>query len=144
MNLGNSRQAIKAFNEALRIDPLLVEAHAELANLYDRDGDFIEAIKIYMKAIQLRPNDVELRNGLGGVYFNMGAYPEAIKAYNQAIAIRPKDGRPYFGLGLVYLDLDNMNALSQVCRKLTEVGRSDLASQLLQKAKTNTKINPTQ
>jgi tetratricopeptide (TPR) repeat protein len=140
--LNNVRRALKAFNEALRIRPTFVEAYVELGNLQDRNGDFIEAIKTFVKAIQLQPNEVELRNGLGSVYFNMGAYAEAIKAYNQAANLKPRDGRAYYGLGLVYLDLDNMDLFSQMCTKLTDIGRGDLANQLMEISKTSTKPEP--
>jgi Flp pilus assembly protein TadD len=133
--LNDSRRSRKALTQALQIDPSLVEAHVELGKLHDKNGDFIQAIKVFMKAIQLRPDDVELRNGLGAVYFNMGAYPEAIKAYNQAISIKPSDVRAYFGLGLVYIDLEQNDGVSDIARKLSGLGRHDLAAQLIEKFK---------
>lgn len=71
VNLGVARQrrgeeeaARRAFEEALRIEPRLVQAHANLAALLLARGDAAGAIPHYEAALAQRPRSPELREGL--------------------------------------------------------------------------------
>ena len=99
-------QAIKCYDEAIRIDPNYADAYynkgVALGNLEKYD----EEIKCYDEAIRIDPN-------YAGAYYNKGValdyldkYDEEIKCYDEAIRIDPNIAVAYNnkGLALDYLE----------------------------------------
>ena len=78
--------AYREFEQALEMDPSLVEAHNALGVLYHlafhRDA---EAISHYQRAIALRPGFSEAKVNLANVFLDEKRYDEAISLYQQAL-----------------------------------------------------------
>ena len=55
---GKYDEVIKAYEEAIRLDPKLAMAWYNKGNALDDLGKYYEAIKAYDEAIRLDPNDV--------------------------------------------------------------------------------------
>jgi adenylate cyclase len=89
---GNHDAALKAFNEAIRIDPNLAKAYAQAANEMVFTGDARGAIPLAEKAAKLSPLDPSIGVFLwvkGRAYFTLGDYPKAIEALEESVRLRP-------------------------------------------------------
>lgn len=93
-------QAIAAYRRALVIDPDLVAAIVNLANLhYGRDA-LIEAHALYERAIALDPDCFEAHFNLGNIHHDLGRYPRALACYRLAIALNPGYADAHFYLAV--------------------------------------------
>jgi tetratricopeptide (TPR) repeat protein len=89
---GKYNEAIKAYNEAIRLNPNLAVAWYNKATILGRDlGKYDEAIKAYDEAIRLDPNyfAVAAWYNKGITLGIQGKYDEAIKCYEEAIRLDP-------------------------------------------------------
>ena len=79
--------AMLAYRHALSLDPRMVAALVNLANLHYAHDAGPEAEALYEKALTLEPTCFEARFNLGNVYHDTGRYEEAVKCYVQALAV---------------------------------------------------------
>ena len=77
-----TEKAIQHYKQAIELNPKLVEAHYDLAKLYDQQG-YPESAKVEsLKAIEISPTP-KYRNNLATIFFNQRNYEEAIKEYGK-------------------------------------------------------------
>jgi Flp pilus assembly protein TadD len=129
-NLGRVDKAIRAYQDALRIQPSF-ETYNELGMAYDSKGKVVEAIKMYMKALRLKPESIDIRNNLGMAYYNVGSYAEATKAFHQALQIKKDSGQAHYGLALVHIDQRLKEPALEEHQVLKNLGEVEIAAQLL-------------
>jgi tetratricopeptide (TPR) repeat protein len=89
---GVFEEAIHAYNEAIRLDPLFGEPYSNLALTYLTQGQYAEAILLYQKSINLLNSDSDKAlswNGLGNAYRCINDYANAIAAYQKAAEFDP-------------------------------------------------------
>jgi len=86
---GDYNEAIKQFQEALKLNPEKAEIHYNLGLTYQAKGLWDEAIEEYRKALELNPEDAEAHNNLGIVYYNQGNCQKAIEEFKFALSINP-------------------------------------------------------
>jgi TPR repeat/BRCA1 C Terminus (BRCT) domain/Tetratricopeptide repeat len=79
--------AILAYRRALALDPRMVAALVNLANLHYAHDAGPEAEALYEKALTIEPTCFEARFNLGNVYHDTGRFEEAVKCYVQALAV---------------------------------------------------------
>jgi tetratricopeptide (TPR) repeat protein len=79
--------AILAYRRALSLDPRMVAALVNLANLHYAHDAGPEAEALYEKALTIEPACFEARFNLGNVYHDTGRFEEAVKCYVQALAV---------------------------------------------------------
>jgi hypothetical protein len=79
--------AILAYRRALSLDPRMVAALVNLANLHYAHDAGPEAEALYEKALTIEPTCFEARFNLGNVYHDTGRFEEAVKCYVQALAV---------------------------------------------------------
>ena len=92
--------ALAAYRRSLAVDPGLVPALVNLANIhYDRE-ERIEAQALYERAIRLDPQCFEAHFNLGHVFHDMGRYAEAQACYRQTIALNPAYPDAHFYLAV--------------------------------------------
>jgi tetratricopeptide (TPR) repeat protein len=78
----NMEEAAAAYRKALVIDPDLVPAIVNLANIHYARDELIEAQALYERAIGLDPDCFE-------AHFNLGRFHEALGCYRGAVALNP-------------------------------------------------------
>lgn len=96
---GRSEEALRCFQEVLRIKPSYVEEYSNLGMALDRLGRTDEAIAKYHKALALLPAYAEAYNNLGFALSKQGRLEEAEKALREAIRVKPGFARAYHNLG---------------------------------------------
>ena len=82
--LGEYQQAIKDFNQAIRLDPKFAEAYNNRGSAYYGKGQYDEAIADYTKAIELNPKYDKAYNNRGTGYINLGKKDRACDDWRKA------------------------------------------------------------
>ncbi|MDR3459468.1 MAG: tetratricopeptide repeat protein [Verrucomicrobiae bacterium] len=100
---GNAADAIARYNEALRQDPNLIEAHNNLGNLLAAAGQPEAALAHYQAAVQLQPGQSHGHANLGTQLAELGRLPEAMAEYAEAARLEPGAAHPYYLMGRAYL-----------------------------------------
>lgn len=109
---GNLPRAVNAFNEAVRLDPRFVGAHAALGEAHaatysaTRDPKAIEsAAQATRTAVSLAPDDPAVRVALGTILVVNGRNAEAVQELQRGLVLRPSqdDARRVLGNALAAL-----------------------------------------
>jgi tetratricopeptide (TPR) repeat protein len=83
------RNAASAYRKALVIDPNLVPAIVNLANIHYAHDELIEAQALYERAINLDPDCFEAHFNLGNIHHDLGRFDEALVCYRDAVTLNP-------------------------------------------------------
>jgi predicted Zn-dependent protease len=78
---GDTAGAISAYQKAIRLDPNLVQAYNNLANLLLQNNQYDETVQLYKQAIAMRPQDPLLHRNLGVLYEKLGKVQDSISEY---------------------------------------------------------------
>jgi tetratricopeptide (TPR) repeat protein len=92
--------AAAAYRKALVIDPDLVPAIVNLANIHYARDELIEAQALYERAIGLDPDCFEAHFNLGNILHDLGRYPGALGCYRDAVALNPGYADAHFYLAV--------------------------------------------
>ena len=99
-NPENFEEASIAYRRALVIDPYLVPALINLANIhYSRDA-IAEAQALYERAIALEPDVFEAHFNLGNIFHDLGRYREAQACYRESLRLNPAYADAHFYLAV--------------------------------------------
>jgi tetratricopeptide (TPR) repeat protein len=108
-------QAINNFQEAVRLDPALINARMYLATAYvsqyipgidspENLRTAQQAIDEYQKVIDANPSrdqKVNSAKGIAYLYLNEKKWDEAKKYYRMASDLDPNDAEPYYSVGVI-------------------------------------------
>jgi tetratricopeptide (TPR) repeat protein len=100
--------AIRQYEEAIRIDDHFYPATANLAVLYSQHGRNGEAAQLLRGALETDPELHELAYSLGLLLVEMQQYPEALSYLKQAAKGLPERSRVHYNLGLLYQFLQDL------------------------------------
>lgn len=101
-DVGNVESALRAFEQAVEINPTLSESRANLGNVYLKKGHVKEAINEYLTALKINPNDAKTHNNLGNAYTQNESFRLAVDEYQRAIALDPAFVDAHKNLAIVY------------------------------------------
>ena len=82
-------RAAEGYRQALALEPRLVPALINLANIHYAREFLIEAQALYERAVMLEPDVFEGYFNLGNIHHDLGRYDEAEGYYLQALTINP-------------------------------------------------------
>lgn len=121
-------EAVLSFQEALRLDPDLAEAHFRLGLGYESLGKREEAEEQYKKAVtafkkylETNDEDPEAHYDLGQTYAGLGQYSDAIREYRQAAKLKEDDPDIYYDLGVAHTKLAQYDAAAVAFSKSLEI-----------------------
>jgi tetratricopeptide (TPR) repeat protein len=123
-------QALEAFQQALKLDPELAEAHFRVGLAYDALGQEQEGETAYKKAVETykkylsegsNEEDAEAHYNLGQTYAGLHLYTEAVKEYRQATRLKPDDAAIHYDLGLALMRLAQYDEASKAFAKSLEL-----------------------
>jgi tetratricopeptide (TPR) repeat protein len=96
------REARRAYERALDLDPGLAEAHVNLGRLYHEEGSHDKAEGHYLAAIEKDPEYALAHFNLGVLLEDCGRPKEAIPAYHKALLHDPTFADAHYNLALLY------------------------------------------
>ena len=96
----NFDEASSAYRRALEIDPYLVPALINLANIHYARDEIAEAQAMYERAIALEPDVFEAHFNLGNISHDLGRYGEAQRCYRDALKLNPAYADAHFYLAV--------------------------------------------
>jgi Flp pilus assembly protein TadD len=121
-------EAVLAFQEAVRLDPELPEAHFRLALGYESlgkreeaEGEHKKAIEAYKKYLEENRDDAEAHYALGQTYANLGQFSDAIREYREAAKLKDNDPDIYYDLGVAHTKLAQYDAAAAAFSKSLEI-----------------------
>jgi tetratricopeptide (TPR) repeat protein len=97
---GKTDEAIRKYEEALRLDPNLVAAHVSLGLIMAQKRDLDKAIFHFRKALEIKPDIAEVHNSLGVALIFKGDLDEAVEHLETAIKINPKFAKAHNSLAV--------------------------------------------
>ena len=97
---GNMESAAAAYRKALIVDPDLVPAIVNLANIHYARDELIEAQALYERAIGLEPDCFEAHFNLGNILHDLGRFDRALRCYRDAVALNPSYADAHFYLAV--------------------------------------------
>lgn len=97
--LGQLDNSIKAYKEALRIDPSYADIYNNMGVALQAQGKLDDAIEVYSKALAIKPDSAEAYSNMGAALKEQGKLQEAIEAYAKSIAIQPNSAEIYYNTG---------------------------------------------
>jgi adenylate cyclase len=113
----NLKEALKASQKALRLDPDLAEAHAARGLAISLNKQYDEAEKEFERAIQLNPKLFEAYYFYARTCFVQGKLERAAKFYDRASIVNPYDYQSLLLASQIYLDLGKQGAAEAARRR---------------------------
>ncbi len=129
-------EAVEAFNQALRLDPNLAEAHFRLGLAYEALNKAEEAESAYKKAVETykqyltdNPDDPEAHYNLGQTYAGLRLYSEAVREYRQANKLKNDDADVYCDLGMALTRLAQYDEAAAAFSKSLDIDPDNYRAQ---------------
>jgi tetratricopeptide (TPR) repeat protein len=92
--------ALDAYRRTLEIDPYLVPALINLANIHYARNELAEAQALYERAIALESDVFESHFNLGNIFHDLGRYAKAQECYREALRLNPIYADAHFYLAV--------------------------------------------
>jgi tetratricopeptide (TPR) repeat protein len=92
--------AAALYRKALAVDPYLVPALINLANIHYARDEIAEAQALYERAIAIEDDIFEAHFNLGNIFHDLGRYAEAQACYRDALALNPAFADAHFYLAV--------------------------------------------
>lgn len=99
---GNFSEAIKNYNEAIRVNPKKAETYNSRGKLYFENQQVDKAIQDYTTGIQMDPTIAELYANRGGAYGASGKIDLAVQDLNKSIELDPEFKNAYLNRSIAY------------------------------------------
>jgi tetratricopeptide (TPR) repeat protein len=100
LNQGRTGEAIRQYQETIRLNPDIADAHDNLGTAFSNQGQTDQAISQFQEAIRLKPDGAEAYFNLGNALINKGQTDEAISQFQEAIRLKPDFGLAHDNLGV--------------------------------------------
>ena len=123
---------MRAFKEAIRMNPELVEAYVSLGIMYRETGKEQEALQVFQKAVRINPSHALAHYNLGEIYLEMRLKKKAKAAFIKAIDLKPDFAEAYYGLGSMYVMFNEIGSAFDTYKILVDIDR-ELADKLFKK-----------
>jgi tetratricopeptide (TPR) repeat protein len=102
---GEHNEAIKAYSEAIQLDPMFVDAYNNRGLAWHDKGEDEKAIPDFSEAIRINPKYAAAYYNRGLAWLDLGDPEKALADLNEAIRLRPRDAKSYCHRGNAWWDL---------------------------------------
>ncbi len=120
--------AVAAFEQAIKLDSDLAEAHFRLGLGYETlnkreeaESQYKKAVEAYRKYFDSNPDDAEAHYNLGQTYAKLAQYSEAVREYRAATKLKADDPDMYFDLGMAHTKLAQYEPAAAAFSKALEI-----------------------
>ena len=93
-------RAAVAYRKALLLDPSLVPALVNLANIHYAQNQLVEAQALYERALTLEVDCFEASFNLGNIHHDLGRYRKAVEYYREALRLQATYADAHFYLAV--------------------------------------------
>ncbi len=116
---GMVEEAIADFEQALKLDSALIDAHISLANLYARSSELELAEKHCNKVLsEIDPDNYQTRLLLSAIYEQKGEHEKGVECLRHILKKQPEDLNAHIQLGLFYLKMSKYDEAYQVVEQV--------------------------
>ena len=98
LQLDNTKNAAKAYETAINLDPSRDDSRIKLGNLYFTEKRYKEAEQEFKEAVRLNPS-ANNHYSLGQAYMGLEQFNDARSQFNEVIQLAPESPNGYFGMG---------------------------------------------
>lgn len=123
IKLDKTEEAIKTYQEAIRIYPTDDSFHMALGDIYLQEDMLEEAVEAYEAAVRINPNDAESQYSLGQCCLKTGELNKANERFNQVVRISPANASGYYGLGQAARASGDLNEAVSLLNKAIRVNK---------------------
>lgn len=123
-------EALRAFNNAVKMDEKSIAAYLGRANLYLARNEAIAAIADYETAVTLDKKNGSAHLGLGEARFSQGNYGLAIKHFKDAKSLEPNNPVIYQYLMLCYMGDDDLKNVKKSYDRFKEIATQEQMARL--------------
>lgn len=118
-NHGDLEGALRAFGDALEIDPGHAQAHANMIAVHGQMGNREQASLHYRRSVELDPSIAEAHYNIGVTRHLAGDFVGAAEAFRKTLEINPQDADAHSNLGTALEQLGRGNeSLRHYCLAL--------------------------
>lgn len=128
---GRHREAIAAFDKAIRLNPRSAETYNGRGIAYDELIQYERAIKDYDAALALNPKYAEAYFNRGNAYSDLGQSERAIKDYDEAIRLDQNNSGAYYNRGVAHMNLGHSEVAADAQAYLNLKGWKDERAQYM-------------
>jgi len=117
---------IETCENALKIEPNLVEAKFIIGMVYYHQKRFNEAIEVYKKVIEIKKDFYLAYRWLGIAYDIVGNFDSAIKNYRIAASLKPYSEEPLMHLEMTYRRKGEFEVAKKIAEEYVRIGEQKL------------------
>ena len=122
---GLSEDAVKNYEEALKIDNSAIDAHIALVRLYMQSGKLVLAEKqCNMVLSVIDPDNYQIQLLLSSIYEQQGKFDESIGHLNQILEKKPEDLIALTQLSILYLETSKYDEALREADKVFKLSQS--------------------
>jgi tetratricopeptide (TPR) repeat protein len=118
---GDQAQAMKYYQEALRIEPDNPDTLANMGRLLREQKHPDEALPLLRRAVDLNPGQVWSRNSLGNTLADLHRYDQAIEQFDRAVSIDPDLPPIWINYGIALEKMDRWNDAADKFRRALKI-----------------------
>ena|SRR5437899_3196934 len=126
------KEAVEAFQQAIKLNPDLAEAHFRLGFAYnalerkpEADESLKKSIALYKKITESDPKDADGLFNMGEAYSLLHLDEEAARAFRQVIHLRPEDEEAYYQFGKAEMRLAHYDEAVTAFQKALDLDPND-------------------
>src|ERR1035437_10136547 len=86
---GHNDKALSSYEEAVNINPNMVEAYSNMAGIYNNNKEYDKAVAACEKAIKANPAFSEAYNNMAIAYYSKGMKDKAVEMMEKAVSLSP-------------------------------------------------------
>ncbi|MFP2929954.1 social motility TPR repeat lipoprotein Tgl [Pyxidicoccus sp. 3LG] len=118
LSFGRPEEAMKHYEQALKVRPTFSEARTNLANVHLDQGRYDQAIKLYEQVLNdmLYPTPYIAQGNLGWALYKKGETERALQSIKAAVTTNPSFCLGFRNLGTIY---DETGRVDDACRQFT-------------------------
>ncbi|MEB3884193.1 tetratricopeptide repeat protein [Lyngbya sp. CCY1209] len=144
------RDAIVAFDKAIRLEPKLVAAYINRGVAYSELGENAAAIASFNRALEIDPRSAQARYFRGSEYLEMSDYQKSLDDYTEALRLNPDYIDAYLDRGFVHKQLGeeqkaiiNYQKAAEILKSQGKLETADMAMSIVRELQSSTAENST-
>ncbi len=120
-DLGRFLEGVRAFREALKLDPRLPDAWYGLGLAQLAQGEYALAVEALEKVVRFSRDHARAWLTLGSAAAERGWYEKAANAFDEVVRLRPRDAAAWYALGSARTQTGETERSQRAFRRAVEI-----------------------